>query len=76
MVLTVLLVVQYYLYQRHDGSVEGTSCENLRGPIGWANFILVGKLILALFVYFNMGTDPEDRTAEQRKFHNYLEKAN
>ncbi len=59
--LGVLFTGQIYLYTRHEG-VEGSPCDNLRGPIGWANFILVFKIILALSVYFTVDVDPEDRT--------------
>ena len=51
--LTGLFAVQIYLYTRHT-EVEGSPCLNLRGPIGWANFIIVSKMILALSVYFTI----------------------
>ena len=61
--LTGLFAVQIYLYTRHT-EVEDSPCLNLRGPIGWANFIIVSKMILALCVYFSIDSDPEDRTPQ------------
>ena len=51
-----------YLYTRHT-EIEESPCLNLRGPIGWANFIIVAKIILAISVYFTIDADPEDRTS-------------
>ena len=61
--LTGLFAVQIYLYSRHT-EVDGSPCLNLRGPIGWANFIIVSKMIFALSVYFTIDSDPEDRTPQ------------
>ena len=74
MFLAGIFIIQIYLYTRHT-EVEDSPCLNLRGPIGWANFILVAKFILALSVYFTIEVDPEDRTSGQRKFQSYLDKA-
>ena len=62
MFLAGIFTIQIYLYTRHT-EIEDSPCLNLRGPIGWANFIIVAKIILALSVYFTIDTDPEDRTS-------------